>query len=250
MIRPVHELLSRRILIQRGLLLGGAALAGNSLLAGCQAAPAGNSAALPGPQWPTEHVLPPVSHVPGGPAHAPAPPAGPVKHVIPRAAWAKAGPKMSVSKPMRGVQRITIHHDATNSSGLRGQAAVARRLESIRRYHRSRGSEWVDIGYHYIIDPEGRVWEGRPLAIEGAHVKQTNDHNLGVMLMGNFSQQRPTASQIATLNGFVRDQMLRYRVSTNRLFTHQELKSSECPGTNLQSYMNTARSRGGRLVVG
>jgi len=245
---PVHDPLSRRDFVQRGLVLGGLAFAGGSLLTGCQSAPAGNSAALPGPEWPNESFSPPVSRVPAAPA--PVPVVGPPKNVIPRSAWAKAGPKMSMSKPMNGIQRITIHHDATNSSGLRGQSAVARRLESIRQYHRSRGSTWVDIGYHYIVDPEGRVWEGRSLSIEGAHVKATNEHNLGVMLLGNFNIQRPTGAQISTLNGFVRNQMSRYRVATNRLYTHRELNPSECPGTNLQAYMEKARSRGGPLVLG
>lgn len=241
----VEDQLSRRILIQRGLMLGGLAIAGGSLF-GCQSAPSSSAAALPNPEWPVETLPPPVGAV--RPTPAPATVSGPVRGVISRSAWAKAGPKMSVSKPMNGVNRITIHHDGTNSSGLRGQAAVARRIESIRAYHRSRGNDWVDIGYHYIIDPEGRVWEGRPISIEGAHVKTTNEHNLGIMLLGNFDQHRPTSSQTATLNGFVREQMMRYRVSTNRLYTHQELKSTACPGRNLQSYMLSARNRGGSLV--
>jgi hypothetical protein len=150
---------------------------------------------------------------------------------------------------MNGVQRITVHHEGASSLGLRGQSAVARRLENIRQYHRSKGKEWADIGYHYIIDPEGRVWEGRPIQVEGAHVAKTNDHNLGIMLMGNFDQHAPTSAQLGTLAGFARDQMLRYRVSTSRIFTHQELKSTACPGRNLQSYMNSARNRGGPFVL-
>ena len=75
--------------------------------------------------------------------------------VMARASWTSAEPKWSRSKPMNGVQRITVHHDALNAAGLRGQSAAAARLESIRRSHLARGSEWVDIGYHYIIDPDG-----------------------------------------------------------------------------------------------
>ena len=241
----VEDRLSRRFLIQRGLMLGGFAIAGGSLFAGCQSAPTGSTASLPNPEWPVETLPPPVGAVPTTAPTAVAP----VRGVIPRGTWAKAGPKMSGSKPMNGVNRITVHHDGTNSSGLRGQSTIARRIESIRQYHRSRGSEWIDIGYHYIIDPEGRVWEGRPIGIEGAHVKATNEHNLGIMLLGNFDQHRPSSSQVATLNGFVRDQMMRYRVSTNRLYTHQELKQTACPGRNLQSYMLQARTRGGSLVI-
>ncbi len=245
----VSDQTSRRDLIQRGLLLGGLAITGTTLLAGCQSAARGSSASLPGPQWPSESLPPRMPSPVPTQRTVTTPPSGPVRGVIPRSAWAKAGPKMSGSKPMNGVQRVTIHHDGTNASGLRGQSAVARRIESIREYHRSKGVEWIDIGYHYIIDPEGRVWEGRPISIEGAHVKATNEHNLGVMLLGNFDQHSPTGAQIATLNGFVRDQCMRYRVPTNRIYTHQELKQTACPGRNLQNYMQVARSGGGSLII-
>jgi hypothetical protein len=35
----------------------------------------------------------------------------------------------------------------------------------------------ADIGYHYTIDPTGRIWEGRPVQYQGAHVKMNNEHN-------------------------------------------------------------------------
>jgi hypothetical protein len=154
---------------------------------------------------------------------------------------------------MNGVQRITVHHSAVNSTGLVTKADTARQLESFRQNHTARidpdtGLHWVDIGYHYIIDPSGRVWEGRPVAIEGAHVSHTNQHNLGVMVMGNFDEQRPTTAALAALDAFVASQMKRYRVSMANVYTHQELRSTECPGRNLQRYMLQTRASGGGMA--
>jgi hypothetical protein len=167
---------------------------------------------------------------------------------MPRSAWTTAAPKWSVSKPMNGILRITVHHDAIPSVGLTRQRDVAQRIEGIRRSHRARGSEWVDIGYHYLVDPAGRVWEGRPLRIEGAHVAATNEHNLGIVCMGNFDEQRPTSEQMAALTAFVADQMRRYRVPVSRVYTHQELKPTACPGRNLQRQMLAIRSGSGPLA--
>ncbi len=174
-------------------------------------------------------------------------PALPEPGVIARANWTREQPRWKHSKPMNGVGLITVHHDALNASGLRGYGTSVQRLNSIRRSHIDRGPTWVDIGYHYIIDTEGRVWEGRPVSIEGAHVAKTNDHNLGIMCMGNFNEHRPTQAQLNTLDGFVAAQMRAYRVPMARVYTHQEIGTSACPGNHLQNYMNQTRGSTGRL---
>lgn len=180
-------------------------------------------------------------------------PAGPVpiqttpayRGVIPRSSWAKAAPIVNRSHPMQGINRITIHHSAIASDSLRSQADVARMLDGIRREHMTRrGEPFADIGYHYIIDPSGRVWEGRSLALQGAHVASNNEHNLGIMLLGNFQNQQPTNAATSTLDGFVAAQMQRYRIPVGRVYTHQEIGKSACPGRNLQRYMDQTRSRG------
>jgi hypothetical protein len=237
----VESHINRRDILQGGLLLGAGAF-----LAGCQASkPATSMAALPNPMWPdTQPGSGPIKAAP-----APAAASGRVR-VIPRSAWTSAQPKWSISLPLRNVTHITVHHDALNSVGISSQDEVARRLVSIRRSHMSRGSEWVDIGYHYIIDPAGRVWEGRPVRIEGAHVAKKNPQNLGVMVMGNFEEHRPTDAAIASLDAFLTDQMRVYRVPVNRIYTHRELADTACPGRNLQKYMVSTRSSNGRLALG
>jgi hypothetical protein len=147
---------------------------------------------------------------------------------------------------MNGVNRITIHHDAINSVGLIGQAETAMRLETIRMGHRSHN--WADIGYHYVIDPSGRVWEGRPLWLQGAHVKDTNEHNIGVMCMGNFEQHQPTAAQLNSLDNFVAQLCRTHRIPVGRVYTHRELKPTLCPGRNLQRYVTVTRANGGRMA--
>src|SRR5690606_33804179 len=127
------------------------------------------------------------------------------------------------------------------------QADVADRIEMIRRSHvESRG--FADIGYHYIIDPAGRIWEGRSVAYQGAHVKDNNENNLGILVLGNFQRQTPTRAATETLDRFVASQMARYGVPLTRVKTHREITVTECPGESLQRYMNATRARGGGLA--
>jgi hypothetical protein len=240
----IPDSLSRRDLLSAGLLLGGAAL-----LSGCQNAPRGGVVNLPPGVWPDPTNVKDATVKPPAPSVQ----AGLAEGVIPRSRWTSAKPNLRVSKPMNGITRITVHHSAMNSTGLSSERAVIDHLEKIRRNHVGRtdertGAHWVDIGYHYIIDPSGRIWEGRPTSIEGAHVSRTNDHNLGVMLLGSFTEHRPTPAALETLDRFVAAQMRIYRVAPQRVYTHQELRKTECPGRTLQAYMNATRQSSGRLV--
>lgn len=180
-------------------------------------------------------------------------PSEPIPGVLPRRDWAGGATIGSRTNPMNGVRRITIHHSGIVASGLRSRGDAARMLESIRRGHVSQ--QWADIGYHYIIDPQGRIWEGRPARFQGAHVKDNNEHNLGVMLLGNFEVERPTPAAISSLDAFVGEQMRRHNVGVRQasdrsagVFTHQELMATVCPGRNLQGYMVATRSSSGRLA--
>jgi hypothetical protein len=148
---------------------------------------------------------------------------------------------------MLPVQRLTIHHDGMPPVSLRSRGDIAARIDQIRVSHTQRG--WGDIGYHFVVDPNGNIWEGRPLSWQGAHVGGQNEGNVGVLVLGNFQEQRPTGQQIGAVDNFVVDLMSRYRISVHRVHTHRELAKTECPGRNLQPHLNVARAPGGALYL-
>jgi len=176
----------------------------------------------------------------------------PTSGIVSRREWTISQPNMSLINPMNGVDRITVHHDGMPPVMLKAKGEVAGRLEQIRRAHVGNhddgGRNWADIGYHYVIDPQGRVWEGRSVRFQGAHVKNNNEHNLGIMVLGNFDEQKPTPEALATLDAFLADRMRAYRISLSSVRTHQEINPTACPGTNLQAYMRMTRSGSGRLA--
>ena len=231
----MHDL-NRREVLRAGLVLGAGVV-----LAGCQ-----SKAKAWKPLSEEELSGPPRKPLASGqPRQQPWAASGP-SGVISRREWTTAGVITSLANPLNGVRRITIHHSAMASSHLRGKAEAAGMLEKIRRVHV--GQQWADIGYHYIIDPSGRIWEGRPIQYQGAHVKLNNENNLGIMLMGNFEDERPSPEALSALDSFVADRMRAYRVPITRVYTHKELMPTACPGRALQRYMEETRSGNGRMA--
>jgi hypothetical protein len=68
------------------------------------------------------------------------------------------------------------------------------------------------------------------------------------MVLGNFDEQSPTQDALSTLDAFLADRMRAYHLSIDRVFTHQEINPTACPGRNLQAYMRATRSSSGRLA--
>ncbi|MEN0019663.1 MAG: peptidoglycan recognition family protein [Planctomycetota bacterium] len=166
--------------------------------------------------------------------------ATPAVGVISRSEWAKFGPNRSLANLMTKITRLTIHHDGMQPFTSKSRSAAASRLESIRRSHA--GSGWADIGYHYVIDPAGRIWHARPESLQGAHVKSHNAGNIGIMVMGNYERQTPTRESVQALRAIVTDRMAAHRISKSRIHTHRELGSTACPGRSLQAAINDMRS--------
>lgn len=167
--------------------------------------------------------------------------------VLSRRSWATGEPIPSRMDRMLPVQRVTVHHDGIESLFYgTGQQETAARIDAIRRSHQAKS--WGDIGYHFVVDRAGRVWEGRPLVWQGAHVKDRNEHNIGVLCLGNFDRQQPTDAQLSALEQHLNRLKSRFRLPAQNIHTHQELAATACPGFNLQRFMVSARTRGSLRV--
>ncbi|QQE12503.1 N-acetylmuramoyl-L-alanine amidase [Planctomycetota bacterium] len=162
---------------------------------------------------------------------------------IARSNWTKTGPARGRVSSMGSISKITVHHEGSATFWTTDYRTTARHIEDIRKGHVG-NKRWGDIGYHYIIDRAGRVWEGRSIKYQGAHVSKHNPHNVGVMLLGNFEKQKPTKAQLATLQTTLRSLMRKYRVPVKRIYTHRELMPTKCPGRNLQPLTVKIRKSG------
>lgn len=94
------------------------------------------------------------------------------------------------------VTHIIIHHTATTNA----DGDWAARVRAIWFYH-ANTRKWGDIGYNYIIDPNGVVYEGRAGGddVEAGHAYPFNAGTMGIGLLGNFMSKEPTAAAQAAL---------------------------------------------------
>jgi hypothetical protein len=181
---------------------------------------------------PTARANPPAPIGPAPVAVAPAPKSPPI---LPRSAWNARRTRANFDR-MTQITRITVHHTATRLPGNSASVA-ADAINAFQRQHQEQEG-WADIGYHFLIDPSGRIWEGRPLTYQGAHAgsPELNVGNIGIALIGDFTVQQPSAAQKKALIELLDSLCAKYRVEHGRVYTHQEIRdtSTECPGPALQ----------------
>lgn len=159
-----------------------------------------------------------------------------------RAAWDASPPGTNLDRMTR-IWRMTVHHTA-DAGEVSASQSVADHIHRIQHFHMtSRG--WADIGYHFLIDMRGRIWEGRSLLHQGAHAGngELNAGNIGVALLGDFQSHRPSTEQEAALMKLLDYLAGRYQIASNHLYTHQELKpgSTQCPGPSIQRLVDRYR---------
>jgi hypothetical protein len=180
------------------------------------------------------------------PACPPAPPPSdpvsllPGVEVFPRHAWTWFNPRPTRMRPAYDYTRLTVHHAGNDVTTCTGWDDTIFALNGILEAHLQ--NRFGDIAYHYIIDYAGRIWAGRPLCYAGAHVSGFNENNLGIMLLGNFEEQRPSLSQIQSLCGLIKTARQTWHIPATSVFGHRDLGRSLCPGANLYPLLPYCKS--------
>lgn len=159
-----------------------------------------------------------------------------------RRMWANVAANPGKMRPMGQVKRITIHHEGSEKPNNDVMPFdVVATLRMIHGQHRKRMGAG-DIGYHFIIDRTGMIWQGRDWVYQGAHTSGANVNNLGVMLLGNFEVQRPTQAQLDSLNKLVASLVRKFELTPSRdLYGHSDFCKTQCPGNNLRPYVENLR---------
>jgi len=117
--------------------------------------------------------------------------------IISRAGWqADESIRRVAPKYAPSLQFALVHHTATtNSYSCAQSASIVRGIEV---YH-VKANGWNDIGYNFLVDACGQVFEGRYGGIErnvvGAHSQGFNTGSVGVALIGNFQSAGPSQAQ-------------------------------------------------------
>lgn len=106
----------------------------------------------------------------------------------------------SGSPVMTDVTHMIVHHSAgPNNSSDWGAAVLA-----IWNLHKNTNG-WDDIGYNWLIDPNGVIYEGRGGGnnVRGAHFCGKNTGTMGICFLGNFETATPSPEALASLEALL-----------------------------------------------
>ena len=155
--------------------------------------------------------------------------------------WAVDPVILSRTKPMLGTPfRITVHHSGDVKDAGMDPLEWLRLIDRQHMDGLGKKEPWACIGYHFVVAPDGRVFEGRPLQFQGAHAgyDEVNRLNIGICLIGDFDKMHVPPAQRAGLT-LALDRLCRdYSISRANVYGHQHWKTTECPGRFLMAIVD------------
>lgn len=135
--------------------------------------------------------------------------------------------------------RMTVHHTDTPNNDTLSMAARVRQIQS---YHiDTRG--WCDVGYHFLVGQDGKVYQGRVETKVGAHAANDNSNNVGISFIGNYASAVPTTAVLDAGARIIKALSSTYGIALNRtkIKGHRQVGTTEttCPGDALYNRLQT-----------
>jgi hypothetical protein len=163
------------------------------------------------------------------------------------------------------VHLAIVHHTAGSNSYTKAQSAAI--VRAIEVYH-VKGNGWNDIGYNFLVDKYGQIFEGRyggmTLPVIGAHAQGFNTGSAGVAVIGDYSSTSITPAARAALVSLLAWRLdlvhvdplsslvrisagnPRYRAGTavtlRAISGHRDVYDTSCPGASLYGQLPSIRS--------
>ncbi|WP_328460664.1 N-acetylmuramoyl-L-alanine amidase [Actinoplanes sp. NBC_00393] len=201
-------------------------------------------------------------------------PARPVPRMVSRAGWRANEAIVKEAPTYTGsIQVVFVHHTATgNGYQCRQSASIVRGIEA---YH-VRTKRWNDIGYNFLVDKCGTIFEGRrggaSRSVLGAHTLGFNNNSSAIAVIGNYGgvriplRARASVSQLAAyklgawgsapagrtvlVSGGSDRFPAGKRAVLNRISGHRDTGQTECPGNALYAQLRAIRTIAGAAPAG
>ncbi|MCX4502969.1 peptidoglycan recognition protein family protein [Streptomyces anulatus] len=235
----------------------------------------------PSTEPPTPSASPTTPTASPSPTLPPAPPSTvPQPPIVSRAAW-KADESLSTEAPdyLDQVKAVFVHHTAqTNAYSCADSAAIVRGLHT---YH-VQSNGWKDLGYNFIVDKCGTVFEGRKGGVDrpvmGAHTYGFNRDTTGIAVIGMYTDTKAATAATTSVARVAAWKLGQYKADpagsvqltagangTNmdrkqfvagsqyafpRISGHRDGFATECPGLSLYGQLPAIRSLAAGPVTG
>lgn len=184
-----------------------------------------------------------------------------------RSEWGAAPFRDGKPTPNSSVKLAVVHHTAGQNNYSQG--SVPGIINGIQAYHQN-ANGWSDIGYNFLVDRFGGIWEGRAgsldLASVGAHAQGFNTGSVGVSVLGDYTKTSPSPQAIEAVSSVVAWRLWanttpvdptgtvritsagspKYaagvQVNLPRVVGHRDVGTTSCPGS-IYSYLPSIRSK-------
>ena len=165
--------------------------------------------------------------------------------IISRSEWGARPPTHGYSLHPYYI-KLTLHHAAGFSAdNIEEGKEQLRAIQDLHQFVRG----WSDIGYHFVVDKAGNIYQGRPETVIGAHVLNNNTGNIGVCVLGCYHPPElycgdwltdATTNSLVALYAWVSGE---YNYDPNVLKGHRDYPYNEtsCPGNNVYEELSWFR---------
>ncbi|MFC6880139.1 MULTISPECIES: N-acetylmuramoyl-L-alanine amidase [Actinomadura] len=144
--------------------------------------------------------------------------------IISRAEWGARAPRSRSTTDWSSRTEYVVHY----SEGPTDQS-----VRSIQAFHMdTRG--WADIGYNFLVDVHGRIYEGRGWLVVGAHAPDHNTSGIGVCMIGQDGDATPAAKNAIRR---LYDEAGRRAGRSLRKLGHRDVYATSCPGDQLYAWV-------------
>jgi hypothetical protein len=154
------------------------------------------------------------------------------------------------------ITHVTLHHTGS-AHPLRPEEDPVEKLRGLQSWGAA-DRNWWDVPYHFLIDLQGHVYEGRDWRYMG-ETNTTYDpsgHFL-ISVIGNYGRQEATREQIDAIAALMAWATDRFDLPLDRIGGHYNYAETSCPGQHLRRYLEDgtfrrmveARLRQGRRVT-
>jgi hypothetical protein len=155
--------------------------------------------------------------------------------INPRSTWNADDPK-----PFKQhvPERITIHHEGTKFDK---SDDAPMHIKNVQTWGMGRDRNWIDIPYHFLIDPNGNIYEGRNVFTVGETATEYDPAgHLLITCLGNFEEQDVSKEQLNSLIKLIAYCSKRFAISPETIASHKDYSNQTvCPGKNLYKYLET-----------
>lgn len=155
------------------------------------------------------------------------------------------GAAMRLRIPHR-ITHVTLHHTG-DARILEPHDDPAQRLRNLQAWG-ARDRNWWDVPYHFLLDLEGDIHEGRDYHFMGeTNTAYNPEGHFLISIIGNYGRQEPTPAQIAAIADLMAWAVAEFDLPLDRIGGHYDYAETTCPGTHLRKYLEDGTFR--RMVA-